>query len=253
MKRFRVPIQIGLATALLLGILIGVFGKHLAIGAEFLLAWVQSLGPLGPVVMVLSYVLCCVLSIPGTPLTLGCGFLFGLMEGTLVAAIGSAMGASIAFFVGRTAARGWIRAKVGRKQRFRRLDRAAKHHGFTIVLLTRMSPIFPFNLLNYMYGLTSVRFRDYLGATLIGVFPVSLLYVYVGTLMKTLADVAAGRMDKEALQPWVMIAGLVLTTTAVVLLAVLAKRMLDKAMAPLPSRLTPAIDPLPEDDRELNQ
>jgi len=228
--RRTIPIQIAVIGAVLLIVLIVLAGPRLAVWAEALLVWVEGLGKLGPFVMIGGFVAVCIFSVPGAPLTLGCGFLFGTLEGTAIAAAGSTLGATAAFLIARFGGRRFIRAKVARKIRFRRLDRAARHHGFTIVLLTRISPFFPFNLLNYIYGLTSVSFRAYILATLIGVIPVSFLYVYVGSLMKTLAQVAAGKVDPSALHPWVITTGLVLTIGAVVLLATIARRMLEKAL-----------------------
>ena len=216
--------------AALLVVAVVTAGPHLARWAEILLEWVESLGHYGPLAMIGGYVAVCTFSVPGAPLTLGCGFLFGVAEGTLIATIGSTMGATVAFLIARFGGRGFFRAKVGRRIKFRRLDRAARRHGFTIVLLTRMSPVFPFNLLNYVFGFTSVHFRDYIFATMIGVVPVSILYVYVGSLMKTLAQVATGKVDPAALQPWVIVISLVLTVGAVAIMATFAKRMLEKAL-----------------------
>lgn len=230
MFKKTLPFQIALVIIVLLVAAVIAAGPHLARWAEALLEMVDRMGHYGPLAMVGGYVAVCTFSVPGAPLTLGCGFLFGITKGTMVATIGSTLGATVAFLIARFGGRRFIRAKVARKIRFRRLDRAARRHGFTIVLLTRMSPLFPFNLLNYVYGLTSVHFRDYILATMIGVVPVSLLYVYVGFLMETLAQVAAGKVDPSALEPWVIITGLVVTVAAVVILATFAKRMLEKAL-----------------------
>jgi uncharacterized membrane protein YdjX (TVP38/TMEM64 family) len=224
------PFQIGIAIVVLVLLAVIFAGPHLAGWALALLEMVEGMGHYGPLAMIGGFVAVCLFSVPGAPLTLGCGFLFGVTKGTVVAAVGSTLGATTAFLIARFGGRRFIRAKVARKIRFRRLDRAARHHGFTIVLLTRMSPVFPFNLLNYVFGLTSVHFRDYLFATLIGVVPVSILYVYVGSLMKTLTQVATGRVEPSALEPWVIVAGLVLTAGVVAGLAAVARRMLERAL-----------------------
>ncbi len=230
MFRKTLPLQIGVVIIALLIVAVIIAGPHLAKWAESLLEWVESLGHFGPLAMIGGYAAVCTFSVPGAPLTLGCGFLFGVVKGTVIATIGSTIGATVAFLIARFGGRGFFRAKVGKRIRFRRLDRAARHHGFTIVLLTRMSPLFPFNLLNYVFGFTSVHFKDYILATMIGVVPVSILYVYVGSLMKTLAQVATGKVDPAALQPWVIVTPLILTVAAVALLATIAKRLLEKAL-----------------------
>ncbi len=229
-RTIPLPILAAVCAVAVMATLLFFSGPILARWAETLLEYVETLGRYAPLAMIAGFVAVCLLSVPGAPLTLGCGFLFGVAEGTLVAAVGSTLGAMSAFLIARFGGRRYIRAKAAKKIRFRRLDRAARRHGFTIVLLTRISPLFPFNLLNYIYGLTSVHFRDYITATLIGVVPVSFLYVYVGSLMKTLAQVATGKVDPEGVQPWVVAAGLVLTVGAVVLLATVAKKRLAAAL-----------------------
>ena len=98
-------------------------------------------------------------------------------------------------FTGRTLARGFIEAKISHNPRFRAIDQAVKHEGFKIVLLTRLSPVFPFNLLNYAFGLTPVSLRDYFLASWIGMLPGTVMYVYLGSAAKNLADLAAGKVE----------------------------------------------------------
>jgi uncharacterized membrane protein YdjX (TVP38/TMEM64 family) len=152
------------------------------------LEWVQDLGPWGPVALAAVYVVATVLMIPGSLLTLGAGFCFHLAVGFITVSIGSTLGATAAFLVGRTLARGLVEAKVAGNPRFRALDQAVGEQGFKIVLLTRLSPVFPFNLLNYAFGLTRVRLRDYALASWIGMMPGTLMYVYFGTLVSELAE-----------------------------------------------------------------
>jgi uncharacterized membrane protein YdjX (TVP38/TMEM64 family) len=136
-----------------------------------------------------------VLFIPGSLLTLAAGFAFGVVTGTVAVSLGSIAGASAAFWAGRTLVRGLIEEKVARTPRFRALDQAVAERGFKIVLLTRLSPVFPFTLLNYAFGLTRVRFRDYFFASWIGMLPGTVMYVYLGSAVKSLADLAAGRVE----------------------------------------------------------
>src|SRR5690606_8718943 len=135
-----------------------------------------------------TYIVAAVLVVPGSVLTLGAGFVFGLPLGIVLVSVGSVLGAAAAFLVGRFFARDWVADRVARLPRFRALDSATRHDGFVIVCLARLSPLFPFNLLNYGLGLTGVRFRDYFFATWIGMLPATTLYVYVGTLAKDLTD-----------------------------------------------------------------
>ena len=106
--------------------------------------------------------------------------------------LNATLGSTATFLLGRTLARDWAAAKFKSNAKFDSIDRAVATNGFKIVLLTRLSPIFPYNLLGYMYGLTGVRLRDYVLASWIGMLPGTLLYVYLGSAAKNLADVAGG-------------------------------------------------------------
>ncbi|MHC4624000.1 MAG: FAD-dependent oxidoreductase, partial [Planctomycetota bacterium] len=159
------------------------------------LEWTQGLGYWGPVFVAAFYVAACIFFLPGSVLTLGAGFLFKVLIGVITVSIGSTLGACAAFLVGRTIARGWISKKVAANQKFAAIDDAVGRQGFKIVLLTRLSPVFPFNLLNYAFGLTKVSFWKYALASWIGMIPGTLMYVYFGAGLRSLADVAAGKVQ----------------------------------------------------------
>ncbi len=145
----------------------------------------------GPVVLGLFYIVFCVLLIPGTIPTLAAGFLFGVGIGSLTAIAGSTAGACVAFLVGRTLARRLVAQRVAHSRRFAALDTAIGKHGFKIVLLTRLSPVSPFVVLNYMFGLTKVPFWEYVAGSLIGMIPGTVLFVYFGAGLRSLAQVRA--------------------------------------------------------------
>lgn len=159
------------------------------------LEWTQGLGVWGPVFVAGFYVVACVLFLPGSVLTLGAGFLFKVVRGTVTVSIGSTLGACAAFIVGRTVARRWIAQKVAANEKFAAIDDAVGRQGFKIVLLTRLSPVFPFNLLNYAFGLTKVSFWKYALASWMGMIPGTVMYVYFGAGLRSLADVAAGKVE----------------------------------------------------------
>jgi uncharacterized membrane protein YdjX (TVP38/TMEM64 family) len=200
---------------------------------EYLLGvldWISNLGPLGPVALAGIYVITTVLFIPGSILTLGAGFAFGVVRGTVAVSIGSTLGATAAFLVGRTWARRLIEERLGNSPTFAALDRAVAGDGFKIVLLTRLSPLIPFNLLNYAYGLTRVSLRDYVLASWLGMLPATVVYVYVGSAVKSLADLAAGRLEHSWLQTALLVAGLVATALVTLYIARAARRELRKAV-----------------------
>jgi uncharacterized membrane protein YdjX (TVP38/TMEM64 family) len=156
------------------------------------LSWSQGVGTWGIFAFAAVYVLATVLFVPGLLLTLAAGALFGLLWGTLAVSLGSTVGVALAFLLGRYVARERVESLIAGRPRFRAIDDAVGHQGFKIVLLTRLSPVFPFNLLNYAYGVTRVSFRDYLIASWIGMLPGTVMYVYFGTLAGGLARVLAG-------------------------------------------------------------
>lgn len=187
--------------------------------------WVEGLGLWGPVVFAAGYVVATVALIPGSALTLAAGAVFGLFEGTLYAFVAASLGASAAFLVGRYAARGLVEQRIAGSPRFAAIDRAVGRQGLRIMLLLRLSPVFPFNFLNYGLGLTRVRFRDYLIACL-GMLPGTLLYVYYGWVAGEVAAAVGGATEKGAGSYAVQILGLLATIGVTVYVARLARRAL---------------------------
>ncbi|OGH58465.1 MAG: hypothetical protein A3G34_08330 [Candidatus Lindowbacteria bacterium RIFCSPLOWO2_12_FULL_62_27] len=165
---------------------------------------------------------------PGTVLSLAAGFLFGVWKGYLCVAAGSVAGASAAFWIGRTVGRDWVRRKVESYPRFSAVDRAVAQNGFKMVLLTRLSPVFPFNLQNFAYGITGVRFRDYVLASWIGMIPGTVMIVYVGSAMKSLAEVLTGTVQAGPGQNILFVVGLLATVAVTVFATRVAKKALNE-------------------------
>lgn len=151
-----------------------------------LLAWISGLGALAPLVFIAIYVLACVLFVPGSILTIGAGLLFGVLWGSIYVSIASTLGATCAFLIGRYLARDRIARWFEANPRFRNMDRAVAAAGWKFVGLTRLSPIFPFNVLNYAFGLTRVPVKDYVLASWAGMLPGTVMYVYIGSLARDL-------------------------------------------------------------------
>ncbi len=187
---------------------------------------------------VLTYVVATVCFLPASILTLAGGAIFGLAAGSVLVSIGSTLGAVAAFYVGRSFARDWISQRIAAWPRFRALDAALGRRGFLIVLLTRMSPAFPYFLLNYAYGVSSVRPRDYILGSWLGMMPATVAYVYLGTLAASIAQVVSGGAS-GASQPgmlrWVLLAfGIAATIAVTVVVTRLASRELDSQLATEP-------------------
>lgn len=187
-----------------------------------LLAWVAASGWTGILGFLGVDVIFCVLFLPGTVLALGAGAAFGLGKGFLLVSIGDALGASLAFLLGRTLARPWAERKVMADPRFLAVDQAVGREGWKIVALTRLSPFFPFSVLNYVFGLSSIPLKDYVLATWIGMVPSVFVHVYFGTV---LGDVSQGREHLN----WALDGGLLAFTMGVAyFIARIAKRALLK-------------------------
>lgn len=191
------------------------------------LAWVEQSGPLGYMVFVLLYVAFTVSFIPGFILTLGGGAVFGLWGGFVAVSVGSTIGAALAFLLGRGILRNKIERKIQSNQKFAAVDRAIGKQGWKIVFLTRLSPVFPFNLLNYAYGLTKIRFRDYVLASWIGMMPGTFVYVYVGSLLGDVARIFTGeKAETGTLEMALQIAGLFATFAVTVYVTRIARKAL---------------------------
>lgn len=177
-------------------------------------AWVESLGVWGPVVFILGYAVAAVAFVPGSLLTLAAGAVFGLVKGTIYTFLGATLGAAAAFLVARYGARRAIERRIAGNPRFAAVDRAVGREGFKIVALLRLSPIFPFNLLNYSLGLTKVSFLSYVAAS-IAMLPGTLLYVYYGKAAGSLAALAGGAKTEKGPGSWILLGVGLLATIAV--------------------------------------
>jgi uncharacterized membrane protein YdjX (TVP38/TMEM64 family) len=195
-----------------------------------MIAAVERAGPWGPVLLGVVYVPAAVLLVPGSLLTLGAGAAFGLVVGTVCVSLGSTGGAGAAFLVGRTLARGWVESRVADNPRFQAIDRAVAERGFQIVLLLRLSPVFPYTLLNYALGLTQIPFRSYLLASWVGMLPGTIMYVYLGTATAELVQLGAGATEKSPGQQVLFYSGLVATVAVTIYVTRLARRALREAI-----------------------
>ncbi len=203
-----------------------VIGRRLGAYVPQFAAWVDSLGVWGPLVFIIGYALATVLFIPGSLLTLAAGAIFGLARGTLYVFVGASIGSALAFLVARYLARSSIEHRLENRPRFAAIDKAVAREGRKIVFLLRLSPVFPYNLLNYALGLTSVTFRDYAIASF-GMLPGTFLYVYYGKAIGSLAAVAAGGELEKGMEYWLVLgAGLLATVVVTTFVTRIAGRAL---------------------------
>ena len=218
-------------------VLIVLIGTLLGLGWYFdaqsylreILEWIRDRGAAGVAIFMGVYIVATVLFVPGSILTLGAGFVYGVLLGTVWVSIASTIGATAAFIVGRYFARDWVSGKISGNVRFATIDDAVGREGWKIVGLTRLSPIFPFNLLNYAYGLTKVSLRDYFLASWIGMLPGTVMYVYIGSLAGSLATVGGERSRSTV--DWIIYGvGLVATVAVTVVVTRVARKALGKRM-----------------------
>jgi uncharacterized membrane protein YdjX (TVP38/TMEM64 family) len=193
--------------------------------------WSQRHRGAAGALFVALYVLAALLVVPGSILTLAAGYLFGLPLGVALTSAGSVLGAAAAFIVGRFVARNWVAQRVATRPTFRALDAALRHDGFPIVLLARLSPLIPYNLLNYGLSITAARFRDYLLATWIGMLPVTVLYVYAGSLAKSLATLTSGGRPPTWAANSLLAIGFAATVALALLIRSRATRILRERLA----------------------
>ena len=196
------------------------------------LSWIEGLGPIAPIVFIIMYIIITVSFLPASVVTLGAGAVFGIVKGTIFVFIGAMLGATAAFLIGRYLARDWVSNKIAGNRIFKAIYDAIEKEGRKIIFLVRLSPAFPFNLLNYALGLTNVSLADYVLGT-VGILPGTILYVYLGGIV---GSAAAGR-EKSSAEWALLIVGLIATFAVVFIVTKVARKSLQEA---LPETAQPA-------------
>jgi uncharacterized membrane protein YdjX (TVP38/TMEM64 family) len=142
--------------------------------------WRENLGIFAPLAYMSIYFVSTVFALPGSALTLASGAAFGAIQGTIWTVIGATLGATGAFLVSRLFIGGAIAKRFDKGDRLSQLAQGLKENGFWFALSIRLAPIFPFNAVNYLFGLTPIRINSYFFATLIGIIPGTLVYSWLG-------------------------------------------------------------------------
>lgn len=210
---------------------LGALAVELAVAVPFgrligqFVEWMQAAGMLGVLAYAAVYVTATVFVLPGSVLTAGAGLAYGPWLGTLLVSPVSVAAATLAFTLGRTVARGWVTRRMEADRRFHAIDAAVSQRGFQIVALLRLSPVFPFNVLNYALGLTGVRLRDYVLGSFVGMLPGTFLYVYLGSLVRDVAELAAGTSGGAGTR-YLQWAGLAATVAVTAYITRVARRAL---------------------------
>jgi len=208
---------------------------------------IDALGPWAPVVLALMYIPACVMFIPNTFVSPGVGFLLGAQWGTATAIAGLTMGHSVNFIISRCLGRSWFHRRVPDNRRFRAVELACEREGLKIVTLTRLTPVFPSNIMSYFFGVTSVSVASFALGTAIGMLPRTVVYTTVGAAAKSFTEASSGDFEDQPLVQWALYVGVAVTLVVVVAIARIAQRALndalerhDAAVATAPALAAPA-------------
>ena len=228
---YKIPKYILLALVLL-GVLVAIIlalnGITLGDVMASLEHFVNTSGPLGVLAFIAAYAAAAVLFLPASLLTLAAGYLFGLPAGTAIISVAATLGATLAFLVSRYLARPYIESQLRGNAKFAKIDAGIAAKGARVVLLLRLSPLFPYSLLNYSFGLTKVELLPYAGASWLGMLPGTIAYVYLGTLSKEAAqEASSGVFSPVKLVLYGL--GAVATIWATTIISGIARRALDEA------------------------
>src|SRR3954453_17869748 len=194
----------------------------------------------------LLYACCNVLLLPGGVLSVGAGFFFGLWWGFFIALAGNVSGAAISFFISRKIGRHWLKRRLLRNPTMSALEPAVEREGWKIILLSQLHPLFPTSLLNYLYGLTRIRFRTCMLWVAIGQAPGLFLYSYLGTLGQLGLNLARGKSHPRAVEYWIWLGGFALAGVTLTLLGRIALRLVKQAQEEAALSRSSTAGPRPE-------
>jgi len=229
-SKSKLPLKKILIVTAILIVVVGVFRYfNVQEVLQDILEWISGLGFMGAVIYFVIYIIACVFMIPGSILTIGAGVIYGVVWGSILVTVSATTGATVAFIIGRYFARDWVQKRLEKNPKFSAIDRAVGKEGWKIVGLTRLSPAFPFNIQNYMYGLTQVSLRDYFFATLIGMLPATVMFVYVASLAGDLATLGAAGEARSTGRWVILIVGLIATVIVTIYVTRIAKKALAEA------------------------
>ena len=186
----------------------------------------RDTGAVGVAIFIVAYAVSTIAFLPGSLLTLAAGFAYGPFWGLAVASPASIVGSTAAFLLGRTVLHDWAVRKTRESAHARAIDKAVEREGFKIVLLLRLSPLVPFNLLNYVLSVTNVRLGTYVAASALGMLPGTALYVYLGSLAPTAAQLSAAAEGGGTGRTVLYVVGLGATAVVAVIATRAARRAL---------------------------
>lgn len=192
-----------------------------------LFEWLDGLGAWAPPLFILIDMLVVVFVLPGVIFTLGAGFLFGVLKGSLYVIIGTTLGATTAFITAKHFFGERASMFLLSHPKLKIVDEEFRHKGWKIILLTRLVPFFPFKLSNYFFGVAQFSLRDFFFGSLFGIMPITIFNVYIGSLSADLATLGL-RSSSRSKAEWIVYGiGFVITIGALVYITRLARKALD--------------------------
>jgi uncharacterized membrane protein YdjX (TVP38/TMEM64 family) len=218
-------------TALILALLAALWFLPLADWLEAAAQWNNSHPVAGAALYLLACVIAAVLFLPGSLIAMSGGYLYGMPIGLGMAALGGALGAIAAFMNGRLFARSWVVGRLEGHPRLQAFDKALYEQSFVIVMLTRLSLVIPFSVLNYLYSVTGVKKVPYMVASAIGLIPMMALWAYVGTLAKNFDEILSGDLDSGSAGQVMFFVGLGAIILVVIIMHRTASRVLKARLA----------------------
>ncbi len=234
-KKAKSPALIKLIVFLILFITFVILGRYFDLPSLLnkVFLFIDELSWSGLLLYIGLYVLGSIMLVPGSILSAGAGFLFGLGTGLWLSPVASLFGVTAAFLMGRYLARDWTSTFIGSHPKLRRIDNAVGRDGWRIVWLLRLTPLTPINFLNYFLGVTRVSLKDYVSASFFGMLPLNILYAYIGSFTGNLATLSFSEMfpkENQTLNLTLYGLGFITTLAAVIYIAHFAKKNLKKSI-----------------------
>jgi len=196
-----------------------------------LVVWLRNIPLLwGAMTLTAIYALSLVFCFPGTPLNLAAGFLFGTWIGSFVTVVGCDLGAMLSFVLGRTLGREWAQQQILKNKKFQLVNLAVEKNAWLIIFLVRLSPVFPFGICNYLFGVTKSSYWTYWSASTAGLIPCTMAYTYLGSLMRSISEVYSEDGVDGTQRTVIISVALVTTIVGIIVITLVTKRSLEKAM-----------------------
>jgi len=176
-----------------------------------LLSWVEQSPWIGLLVLGVVLIAFVFLMLPSVLLTVGAGFLFGVWAGSLLVVVSNTIGASLAFVLARYGAPRQLQQHLYHSKYYTMFNRLVARKGWQVVALTRMVPFFSYKLSNYIYGVTNVSGKNYLIGTFLGLWPISVFNVYLGSITSDIVSI--GTAKEPSMHSWLFIALVLIALT----------------------------------------